>query len=54
MAFGKSENTESEKEGKPVSIILVVMAVFMLLCGLYIPAFLGDLLHNSVKVILGV
>jgi hydrogenase-4 component F len=54
MAFGKSESAESEKERKPVSVVLVVMAAVMLLCGLYIPAFLGDMLHNSVKVILGV
>jgi hydrogenase-4 component F len=54
MAFGKAENAESDQEGKPVSIILVAMSAVMLLCGLYVPAFLGELLHNSVKVILGV
>lgn len=54
MAFGKSESAENEKERKPVSAILIVMAAVMLLCGLYIPAFLGDMLKNSVKVIMGV
>lgn len=53
MAFGKSESPHSDKERMPVSIVLVVMAAVMLLCGLYIPSFLGDLLNNSVKVILG-
>jgi hydrogenase-4 component F len=54
MAFGKAENAVSQKEGTAVSLVLVAMSAVMLLCGLSIPAFLGELLHNSVKVILGV
>ena len=54
MAFGKSEDGENEKERKPVSAVLVAMAAVMLICGLYIPPFLGNMLANSVRIILGV
>jgi hydrogenase-4 component F len=54
MAFGKSEGGDNEKERKPVSVVLVAMAAVMLLCGIYIPPFLGDMLSSSVKIILGV
>jgi hydrogenase-4 component F len=54
MAFGKPESTTGGKEGKTVSAVLILMAVIMLVCGLYIPAFLGDLLDKSVRIITGV
>ena len=54
MAFGKSEGWENEKERKPVSAVLVAMAAVMLICGLYIPPFLGNMLANSVRIILRV
>ncbi len=54
MAFGNCEGAETGKERKPVSAVLVVMAAVMLLGGLYIPVVLGNMLQNSVKVILGV
>ena len=54
MAFGKSKSDDGANESKPVSVVLVIMAAAMLLSGLYIPAFLGELLHNSVMIIVGV
>ncbi len=53
MAFGKSEGRENEKERKPVSAVLVAMAAVMLICGFYIPPFLGNMLDSSVRIILG-
>src|SRR5208283_3618881 len=44
MAFGKSEGGDNERERKPVSAVLVAMAAVMLLGGLYVPPFLGNML----------
>ena len=54
MAFGKSEGGDNERERKPVSAVLVAMAAVMLVGGLYVPPFLGNMLANSVRIILGV
>ena len=54
MAFGKSEGGEKEKERKPVSLVLLAMAAVMLICGVYIPPFLGNMLSNAVRIVLGV
>ncbi len=53
MAFGKSEGWENEKERKPVSAVLAAMAAVMIICGLYIPPVLGNMLAGSVRIILG-
>ena len=53
MAFGKPDIEGTEKEGKMVGFVLVMMAAVMLICGLHIPSFLDGLLNNSVRVITG-
>lgn len=54
MAFGKPDISGGEKEGHTVGAVLIIMAAVMLVCGLYIPAFFEDLLHNSVRIIIGI
>lgn len=56
MAFGKPD-TDIEKEkikGNKMSLYtIIILAVTMLVLGLYIPGFLDGMLNNSVKVIMG-
>ena len=56
MAFGKP-NTDSEKEQKnenKMSLIpIIILAVTMLVLGLYIPGFLDEMLNSSVRIITG-
>ncbi len=53
MAFGKPDITGVKKEKRTVSIVLVMMAAVMLICGIYIPGFLEDVLFKSVRVVIG-
>lgn len=54
MAFGKPDIAGVEKERKTISVVLIMMAAVMLICGLHIPLFLEDLLNSSVRIIIGV
>jgi len=53
MSFGKPTIGHNKQEKKMSRLIIMVMAVIMLILGLYIPAFLDKMLSGSVKVILG-
>ena len=60
MVFGKpnidyeQENEKVAKKGNRMGLtIIVVMAVIMLVLGLYIPGFLDEMLNSSVKIITG-
>ncbi|MFQ5688079.1 MAG: proton-conducting transporter membrane subunit [Candidatus Scalindua sp.] len=58
MVFGKSNighvHEKGQKRGSKMSLLVIaVMAVIMLVLGLYIPGFLDEILNKSVKVITG-
>jgi hydrogenase-4 component F len=57
MAFGKPgtdiEKGEKKREYKMSLLAIIVLAVLMLVFGLYIPGFLDGMLNNSVKIITG-
>jgi hydrogenase-4 component F len=60
MVFGKpnidheQENEKIAKKGNKMGLgIIIVMAVIMLVLGLYIPGFLNEMLNSSVKIITG-
>ena len=57
MAFGKPgtdiEKGEEKREYKMSLMAIVVLAVLMLVLGLYIPGFLDGMLNSSVKIITG-
>jgi hydrogenase-4 component F len=60
MVFGKpnidckQENEKVTKKGNKMGLgIIVVMAVIILILGLYIPGFLDEMLNSSVKIITG-
>lgn len=53
MAFGKPDIEYDRKEKKMSSGIIIVMAIIMLILGLYIPSFLDKVISNSVRVVIG-
>jgi hydrogenase-4 component F len=60
MVFGKpnidheQEKEKIAKKGNKMGLgIIIVMAVIMLVLGLYIPGFLNEMLNSSVKIITG-
>ena len=60
MVFGKpnidceQENEKVTKKGNRMGLgIIIVMAVIVLILGIYIPGFLDEMLNSSVKIITG-
>lgn len=51
MAFGRPDIAYDKKENKISSLIILIMAVIMLVLGLYIPSFLDEMIKSSAKII---